>query len=139
MANATRVPCRKMGCPNLVRPGSGSAYCANHEPPPKRVRDYRKESATRRANAIDGPLDRFYSSARWQRLRNWFLRCNPICAHCGALGEIVDHVQPRRQGGAELDQTNLQTLCRSCHAKKTWAESARPSQVKRSGPGVYKP
>jgi 5-methylcytosine-specific restriction endonuclease McrA len=34
----------------------------------------------------------------------------------------VDHIKGLRDGGAPYDLSNLQTLCGSCHAKKTRIE-----------------
>ena len=40
------------------------------------------------------------------------------CVHCGThLDLCVDHIHPESKGGT-LDETNLQTLCRSCNSKK---------------------
>lgn len=138
MANATRLPCKKFGCPTLVMPGQGG-FCPAHTRAKLPRADYRFKSRSRaaqnqmrRADPIDGPLDRFYSTARWQRVRNWHLASNPLCIKCGQLGQIVDHILPRRDGGAELDPDNLQTLCRQCHATKTHAETLGRAQAKSS-------
>jgi 5-methylcytosine-specific restriction protein A len=47
----------------------------------------------------------------------------PLCRDCksrGLLtpGEHVDHIIPKRDGG-ENALDNLQTLCETCHARKT--------------------
>ena len=65
----------------------------------------------------------FYSSARWRKARAEQLRRSPRCVQCGGLAEHVDHIQPRSQGGADLDAANLQSLCSPCHGRKTRAES----------------
>jgi 5-methylcytosine-specific restriction protein A len=54
--------------------------------------------------------------ARW-------LRTNPLCVLCKVDGFFtraveVDHVIPLHQGGKD-DATNLQSLCRECHERKT--------------------
>jgi 5-methylcytosine-specific restriction protein A len=54
---------------------------------------------------------------------------------CAARGRItaavlVDHIKPIRDGGAILDDDNLQSLCRACHDAKT-VEDVR----KRTGGG----
>ena len=51
-------------------------------------------------------------------------RCKGKCAHCGdAYGTKfdVDHVVPLREGGLD-EESNMQCLCRPCHAKKSEQE-----------------
>lgn len=45
------------------------------------------------------------------------------CAKCGCRPRIlfVDHKVELRDGGAPLDQANLEPLCGSCHTTKTLA------------------
>lgn len=67
--------------------------------------------------------------ATWRRLRRQHLAAHPLCVHCLAEGRLteateVDHVvhiavAPHRR----LDPTNLQSLDKACHSKKTWAET----------------
>lgn len=47
------------------------------------------------------------------------------CRMCGMIGTTADHIVPISQGGAREDRTNLQTLCSSCHSKKTGRENAK--------------
>ena len=63
--------------------------------------------------------------ARWQRIRLMHLRSNPLCMDPYGVHEgrpvpatDVDHILPRREGGSDSDD-NLQSLCHSCHSKKT--------------------
>lgn len=61
---------------------------------------------------------------RWEKLRNSYIKAHPLCVMCTAMGrtteaDLVDHIRPIAQGGARLDQQNLQSLCRTCHAAKT--------------------
>ena len=61
-----------------------------------------------------------YNTARWARLRALKLRLNPICEHCGqSLATQVDHRQGVAKGGGVWDLDNLQSLCASCHSRKT--------------------
>jgi 5-methylcytosine-specific restriction protein A len=57
----------------------------------------------------------------WRKVRWRFLKKYPLCAHCGRLANLVDHIQPLRAGGTH-NWDNLQSLCRSCHAVKSEAE-----------------
>ena len=34
----------------------------------------------------------------------------------------MDHIKPVTKGGAKFDESNLQTLCNSCHATKSGQE-----------------
>lgn len=64
----------------------------------------------------------FYHSKEWIRLRNAFRLQNPLCANvdsCGGATHTVDHITPISEGGAPLDVSNLQPLCRECNASKT--------------------
>lgn len=70
---------------------------------------------------------KFYNSKRWRRLSTAFRMENPLCAECerkGIMrqGQHVDHIIPINQGGPAWDWDNLQTLCLSCHARKTARE-----------------
>ncbi len=60
----------------------------------------------------------------WRRTRDVILaRDNDTCQNCGAPGNHVDHIKPEAAGG--MDQhSNLQTLCKSCHDKKTAKDAA---------------
>jgi 5-methylcytosine-specific restriction protein A len=62
---------------------------------------------------------------RWCRVRRSYLQAHPLCAdpfgtHRGrpVPGEVVDHIVPLSRGGTH-DESNLQTLCASCHSRKT--------------------
>lgn len=76
--------------------------------------------------------------AEWQTLSRAMLRAQPVC-HCdrvrvwfeGAVKEVAmapegkvapaqhcDHIRPLNMGGTN-STGNLQTLCHSCHSKKT--------------------
>jgi len=56
---------------------------------------------------------------RWQRFRKWFLRHNPLCIECNAAASVADHIVPLAQGGAHCDPDNTQSLCATCHNRKT--------------------
>lgn len=47
----------------------------------------------------------------------------PTCRVCGARATDVDHVVPKRAGGPDA-HSNLQSLCHSCHSRKTATRSA---------------
>ena len=83
-----------------------SGYCTTH----------RRASASKRLYGY-----------RWQVQREWFLQQpeNALCRDCLAQGITtaatdVDHVIPHRGDlGLFWDQDNWQSLCKSCHSRKT--------------------
>lgn len=72
-----------------------------------------------------GATERGYDSD-WERLRSRKIRTNPLCEECERQGLVVpaqdvDHIVPfeGRADPKRLDWSNLQSLCRSCHNRKT--------------------
>jgi 5-methylcytosine-specific restriction protein A len=116
MPNAAMRPCRAPGCAGLTRQKSG--YCEAHERAARRAQDEERGSAASRGYG-----------ARWRRLRTMVLARRPLCAdpfelHAGQVvaATDVDHVLPRADGGIDADE-NLQSLCHSCHSRKTAEQS----------------
>ena len=68
--------------------------------------------------------DPFYQSKQWKEFRANYLVQHPLCVICEDKGKlttatVLDHRQPRSQGGADFELWNLQGLCKSCNALKT--------------------
>tara|TARA_R110000737_G_scaffold86520_2_gene119244 strand:+ start:311 stop:667 length:357 start_codon:yes stop_codon:yes gene_type:complete len=69
-----------------------------------------------------------YQTKQWKSLRKYHIQRNPLCKHCKdqdgvvAGGNVVDHIQPVRQGGSPYDARNLQTLCDRHHNIKSRSE-----------------
>ena len=65
---------------------------------------------------------------KWQVLRAWWLRHNPLCVMCQKKNKVteateVDHVIPHKGNRALFwDRDNLQSLCKECHSIKTATE-----------------
>lgn len=85
---------------------------------PKRTRARRHD---RRESASKRGYDR-----EWAKLRHSYASEHPLCEHCQRQGltvpvHEVDHILPFNGPGdpLRLDRSNLQSLCRPCHAKKT--------------------
>ena len=99
-----KKPCAYPGCPLLIP--AGETYCNRHKS--ERQHKYR----------IDKPSSWKVYGRLWNRLRKIKLYRNPYCEICGKVATEVDHIVPIRKGGLnELD--NLQSLCKSCHSRKT--------------------
>ena len=67
---------------------------------------------------------RALDARRWAHVRRLvFDRDGYRCRACGRAGRLeCDHRTPLEQGGAEWDMGNLQSLCRTCHIRKTTGE-----------------
>jgi 5-methylcytosine-specific restriction protein A len=112
MPRSPRKPCRQLGCPNLVDKGKG--YCETCRPKADKIdRNHRGSAA-----------ERGYDHT-WNRLRNMYLRNNPLCVMCDKPepARVVDHIVPLAQGGERLAESNLQSLCLTHHATKTLKET----------------
>lgn len=102
----------------LAKPG----YCDQHR---KQVYIAQKQVV----NDDYKERNRFYQRKAWKLARQERLTIEPLCRHCKSNGKIVeathvDHIVPITSGGAELEQWNLQSLCKSCHERKTRIEQA---------------
>ena len=118
--------CAYPGCRRAVP--LGEKYCEAHKQKGE-AQDAlsAKQRESRRLKFKGTSADRGYDY-RWRKLRNRFIAQHPHCAECLKRGVItmatdVDHIIPHR-GDARLlyDEANLQSLCKSCHSKKTASE-----------------
>ena len=113
MASKPLRPCLHPGCTALVRGG----YCEQHQP--KRVERRSAESRAWR---------------RWYSLPVWTddLRPNQLLRGLRVRATDVDHVVPFEGDWSKfVDPDNLQSLCHSCHGRKTAAESRAKARGKR--------
>ena len=87
--------------------------------------------------------ERGYGAA-WVRVRRIAMdRDKHLCQPCLANGRYtpateVDHITPKTDGGND-DLSNLQSICRACHADKSAAEGAAGRQARRDGDGFRIP
>jgi len=56
-----------------------------------------------------------------ERLNRIQLKQQPACEKCGDKATDVDHIVPLREGGKD-NLRNRQSLCKSCHSRKTARE-----------------
>lgn len=110
MAMKPLRPCRRPGCGALTWDG----WCPAHRP-----REKPRSAAWRR----------WYSLKVWtDDLRPGQLLREPFCRSCAARGvrtpaADVDHIRDHKGDWALFtDRSNLQSLCHSCHSRKTMAE-----------------
>lgn len=77
----------------------------------------------------------FYLSKEWRRARAYvFTRDAGLCVKCGAIGEIVHHIDPLSPENISnpeiaLGESNLELLCRDCHAMAHAGELATDSEL----------
>jgi 5-methylcytosine-specific restriction protein A len=89
-----------------------------------------RSKGNRPQSHADYTYQQFYNSKRWRTLRNYYFSMNPLCEECERAGfttpgEDVDHRVPIRLGGDYTSLSNLQTLCKPCHYRKTGSESKK--------------
>jgi hypothetical protein len=72
---------------------------------------------------------KLYDTQRWREHRLHFLQSNPLCVHCSMKGKVtaanvVDHIIPVRVDDSInfFDSDNHQSLCESCHNRKSQTE-----------------
>ena len=113
---AAPKPCTHPGCGALVKGGGG--HCQKHP-------------ATNGFNEkLRGNRHERGYGTEWDKLRSAVMqRDNGLCQPCArqhkvTLGNAVDHIVPKAEGGTDHD-TNLQTICNECHTAKTKVEAAR--------------
>jgi len=64
------------------------------------------------------------NDVRWIRIRDRHLAIEPTCRRCGAGDSLeVDHIDGQAVCAHDYRDSNLQTLCSTCHAVKTASEN----------------
>ena len=104
--------CARSHCPALVHI-RGRYLCDSHEAERQRVIDARR----------DRVQHKFYASTRWRRIRRAQLLRNPLCEEFQRSERTtpateVHHRETRVPGGSDSHE-NLESLCKSCHARHT--------------------
>lgn len=124
MPRKPKRPCSYAGCPKLT----DGQYCEEHQKLiDRQYNRYGRDELSRN----------FYKTREWRAVRRRHLSVFPLCEEClkrGKVirGEIVDHIRPIKQGGEKFSESNLQTLCWSCHSKKSAEEGSRWGKPKNS-------
>ena len=100
-------PCRFHGCPELT----DGQYCEKH-----------RKAARRQYDKYERSEDiHLKYGFRWHKIRQRYVKAHPLCELCLKEGrytpvEEVHHILPVSKGGTH-DESNLMSLCRSCHNK----------------------
>ena len=96
-------------------------YCEEHKRlVDKQYNEYGRDNFTKN----------FYKTPEWLHARKRQLNQYPFCAECLKAGKrtratMVDHIVPIKQGGDKFAPNNLQSLCWSCHSRKSAEEGSR--------------
>ena len=94
---------------------------------PTAAKVHRAAPKTQRVDKRLSAWQRGYDST-WQKLRNAFIKRNPLCVYCMKTGVIkpaeeIDHIVPHKGDNVlRLSESNLQALCKQCHSRKTATE-----------------
>ncbi|NSY10822.1 HNH endonuclease [Agrobacterium vitis] len=69
----------------------------------------------------------FYQSKEWRSLVAQIKReRGSFCERCGSGDRVIaDHIVERKDGGADLDKSNIELLCQKHHNAKTAEARAR--------------
>lgn len=134
--------CNHPGCMTLIP--YDRTYCAKHKY--KKPIDYADQKERHLVNKAiyhkrinsehESKYIRFYKSKEWRKLSHHWLMMHPLCESCkrrGIMrkGDVVDHIiELRDDFSKRLNKNNLQTLCYSCHNKKTKIEKAKREKRK---------
>ncbi|MCC4349797.1 HNH endonuclease [Limosilactobacillus reuteri] len=134
--------CNHAGCGKLIP--FDETYCHKHEY--KKPIEYADQKERHQVNKAiyrkrmnskhESKYLRFYKSKEWRKLSHHWLMINPLCEACKShgivrKGDVVDHIVELRDNFEKrLDEDNLQTLCYSCHNKKTKREKTKREKRK---------
>lgn len=105
MPRMPKRPCAWPGCPNLT----DGRYCDVHAKRAEKVTDGFTREPDKHAR---------YGRA-WKKARDAYATAHPFCERCFEQGRMtpldeVHHIVPVREGGGN-EESNLMSLCRSCH------------------------
>lgn len=122
--------CTKPGCTELI-PQMGPGRCKRHQIQAQgqvRAPSVREYDRQRRSDK------KLYDSAAWKRIRKHILAEQPVCVKCKRKASTdVDHIDGNRYN---LNHSNLQGLCHSCHSRKTAMYDNPRTKRKRSRASV---
>lgn len=108
-------PCSYPGCPELV----ADRYCEAHQ----KLIDARYNKFQR------NPATGKRYGGEWRKIRGRYIKAHPLCEMCKKAGKLipaeeVHHIIPLSKGGTHVE-SNLMSLCTSCHSTITAQEGGR--------------
>jgi len=117
-----RKICSYSGCNVAVEVNDfdrSSPRCPDH--PPKHQHTERKQHQHNEQGKV------IYHTYKWKKLRKAYAADHPLCEHCLRYEiytplAVVDHIKELSDGGEPYERSNLQSLCHSCHNRKTASE-----------------
>lgn len=108
-------PCSFPDCPKLT----DGRFCEEHQ----------KQENKRYEKYDRSPEMKKRYGRAWKRVRDRHIAQHPLCEVCKRNGNLtpaeeVHHIVPLSQGGTH-DDSNLMSLCKSCHSEITAKEGGR--------------
>lgn len=107
MPTKPKRPCSYPNCPRLTN----ERFCMEH----KRTENKRYEKYER------NPITKKRYGSEWRKVRSRYVSKHPYCEVCFSKGtmklvEEVHHKKSLSEGGGH-EESNLISLCKSCHSK----------------------
>ena len=91
------------------------------------IRPKSRKRAGRAERRVYRGEEKAYKTYEWRRYSEQYRREHSECAVCGSTDKThLDHIIAVSQGGSMWDTRNHQTLCNSCHSRKTKREKDYP-------------
>ena len=111
--------CKHPSCSNIAE---DNGYCQIHQKERKDYNRIKDKSYSCRA------YQHLYNTQRWKKRRSLQLQLQPLCEEClkegrVTLAEVADHVEDHKGDIYKFFNGKLQSLCWSCHSKKTNKEN----------------
>lgn len=115
-------------CFRCIRPAVKRGLCEVHlQTPQYRPRGFkkpRKRTERKRPYILQNDKRWYALSAKWKQENEWCVRCLKRPAHKGGPRKVAvvhtDHIFPAHKYLDRIyDESNLQSLCRICHAVKS--------------------
>lgn len=115
MPKKPKRPCSYPGCPKLT----DGRFCEKHQ----------KQENQRYEKYIRDPESKKRYGRAWKRIRDRHITQFPLCEMCKKHGRLtpaeeVHHILPLSRGGTH-EESNLMSLCKSCHSEITARDGDR--------------